>query len=64
MRTNIEIDDQLMSEAIRLSGAATKKAAVEMGLKALVQIKQQERIRRFRGKLPWSGNLDELRRDG
>lgn len=63
MRTNIEIDDQLMSEAIRLSGAATKKAAVEMGLKALVQIKQQERIRRFRGKLPWSGNLDKLRRD-
>lgn len=63
MRTNIVIDEKLMADAIKATGARTKKEAVELGLKALVRLKQQERIRGFRGKLRWSGNLDEMRRD-
>jgi len=61
MRTNIEIDDQLMREAMRSSGARTKRAAVEAGLRLLVQIRKQTGMRRFRGKVKWQGNLEESR---
>jgi len=63
MRTNIVIDDRLMSEAMRVSGTKTKRETVEQGLKLLVAVKRQERIRRFRGKLRWEGNRDTMRRD-
>ena len=61
MRTNIEIDDQLMKEAKELSGLKTKKEIVEKGLELLVQLNKQSKIREFRGKLKWEGNLDEMR---
>jgi Arc/MetJ family transcription regulator len=61
MRTNIIIDDALMDEAIKLTGAKTKKEAVELGLRTLVRIKRQERIRRYKGKLKWEGNLSQMR---
>lgn len=63
MRTNIEIDDQLMSDALRLTGARTKREAVEMGLRTLLRLRQQEDIRRFRGALQWEGDLDAVRTD-
>ena len=63
MRTNIVIDDELMNEAMTLSRLKTKKAVVETGLKLLVQIKKQERIKSLRGKLKWVGDLDEMRLD-
>jgi Arc/MetJ family transcription regulator len=63
MRTNIVIDDRLMARAMRLSGAASKREAVQQGLELLVRLKSQEKIRSLRGKLHWEGNLDEMRRD-
>lgn len=63
MRTNIVIDDKLMADAIKASGAKTKKEAVELGLKALVRLKKQERIKGFRGKLRWQDDLDRMRTD-
>ena len=63
MRTNIVIDDQLMDEALKASGLSTKKETVEAGLKALIKIKSQERIKTFRGKLKWEGDLDDMRTD-
>ena len=63
MRTNIIIDDELMNEAMTLSRLKTKKAVVETGLKLLVKIKKQERIKSLRGKLRWDGDLDEMRLD-
>ncbi len=62
MRTNIEIDDELMEQALKASGESTKKAAVEAALKLMVRIKAQEGIRSLRGKVSWEGNLDESRR--
>jgi Arc/MetJ family transcription regulator len=62
MRTNIVIDDDLMREAMRASGARTKHAAVERGLRLLVEIKGQSAIRRLRGKVKWTGDLDSSRR--
>jgi Arc/MetJ family transcription regulator len=61
MRTNIEIDDQLMRKAMRSSGARTKRATVEEALRLLVQVRSQAGIRRLRGKIQWEGNLDEMR---
>ena len=63
MRTNIEIDDTLMSDALAMTGARTKKEAVELGLKALIRLKKQERIKQFKGKLRWEGDLEEMRTD-
>jgi len=61
MRTNIEIDDQLMREAMRRSGAPTKRAAVEAGLRLLAQTHAQGSIRRSRGKVVWEGDLNQSR---
>ncbi|MEC9340713.1 MAG: type II toxin-antitoxin system VapB family antitoxin [Pseudomonadota bacterium] len=63
MRTNIVIDDKLMADALKATGAKTKREAVEMGLRTLLELKKQERIRGLRGKLRWNGNLDEMRTD-
>ncbi len=63
MRTNIEIDDDLMNRVLKLTGLRTKREAVDMGLKALLKLKKQESIRNFRGKLDWEGDLDEMRTD-
>ena len=61
MRTNVVISDELMASALQISGLKTKKDAIEEGLRLLVQVKRQKEIKRFRGKLKWSGNLDEMR---
>ena len=61
MRTNIEIDDQLMRQAMRSSGARTKRAAVEAGLRLLVQTRGQASLRRLRGKVSWDGDLQASR---
>ena len=63
MRTNIEIDDSLMAEALAATGIKTKREAVELGLKTIIRLKQQEQIRKFRGKLHWEGDLDAMRAD-
>lgn len=63
MRTNIVIDDQLMTEALALTNLKTKKAVVEQALALLIQVKRQEKIRKQRGKLRWDGDLDAMRRD-
>ena len=59
MRTNIVIDDKLMRDTLRATGLKTKRDAVELGLRTLLllRLRQQEPIKRFRGKLDWQGNL-------
>jgi len=61
MRTNIEIDDELLQKALRISGLKTKRAVVEAGLRTLVRLKRQEDILSLVGKVHWEGNLDESR---
>lgn len=63
MRTNIVIDDELMQRALKLSGIKSKREAVVAGLELLIKLKQQEQIRKARGKLRWEGDLDRMRRD-
>jgi len=61
VRTNIEIDDELLQEALRVSGLKTKRAVVEAGLRMLLRLKRQEDILSLVGKVHWEGNLDESR---
>lgn len=61
MRTNIEIDEELMAAALASSGLKTKKAVVEEALQTLIRLKAQEQVRSLRGKLQWEGNLSALR---
>lgn len=61
MRTNIVIDDHLIEEAMKKAGLKTKRAAVEAGLRLLIQVKAQARVRPLRGKVPWAGDLNEMR---
>jgi Arc/MetJ family transcription regulator len=61
MRTNIDIDDDLIKEVMKLTGIKTKKGVVEAALAQMLSLKKQERLRDLRGKLKWEGNLDEMR---
>ena len=61
MRTNIDIDDRLMAQAMRASGRPTKRAVVEEALELLIRTKRQVRIRRWRGKVAWEGDLEASR---
>ena len=63
MRTNIVIDDKLMKEALKATGVKTKREAVELGLKTLVDLRRQEQARQLRGKITWEGDLDAMRTD-
>jgi len=61
MRTNIVIDDKLMNDALKATGLETKKEAVELGLKLLIKLKKQEGIKKFKGRLQWDGDLNDMR---
>lgn len=63
MRTNIEIDDKLMKEILRMTGLKTKREAVDLGLRTLLRLGRQAELRKYRGKLHWEGDLDAMRTD-
>ncbi len=63
MRTNVVLDDKLMTHAMRTSGCRTKRSAIESGLRLLVQVNSQKKLRDLKGKITWDGDLDEMRRD-
>lgn len=56
MRTNIDIDDALMSKAMQAGPYQTKKEAVEAGLKLLARQVAYREILKWRGKLKWEGD--------
>lgn len=61
MRTNIVIDDELMAEAMRLTGIQTKREVVEEALRVLVRTTQQKNVLALRGKIQWDADLDAMR---
>jgi Arc/MetJ family transcription regulator len=63
MRTNIEIDERLIRQAMEVSGAATKRQAVDLALREMIRVARQTEVRKFRGKLHWEGDLDAMRTD-
>jgi Arc/MetJ family transcription regulator len=63
MRTNIDIDEDLMVKAMKATGQKTKKATVEAALRKAVMLSaQREALDELWG-TGWEGDLDEMRRD-
>jgi Arc/MetJ family transcription regulator len=61
MRTNIDIDDELMKQAMKATGAVTKRAVVELALQKLIQLEEQKGILKWFGKIQWEGDLAAMR---
>ena len=61
MRTNIEIDDQLIERALKVSGLSTKRAVVEEDLRLLIKLRGQGTVRESFGKYPLDNDLEESR---
>ncbi len=61
MRTNIVLDEDLVERAQKLTGIKTKREVVQEALRTLILLREQAEVRNLRGKLPWDGNLDEMR---
>lgn len=61
MRTHIIINDELMTDVLKLTGIKSKREAVELGLRTLLALKQQEKIKQFKGALKWEGDLEQMR---
>jgi len=59
MRTNIDIDDELMQQAMQATGTETKKAAVEASMRLAVRVKQQESLNDLFGSVVWRGHDDD-----
>jgi Arc/MetJ family transcription regulator len=60
VRTNIEISDQLMEEALKASGLKTKRAVVEAALQTLIRLRRQRKVLDLAGKIHWEGNIDDI----
>lgn len=63
MRTNIVIDDEIMKAVLSSGQFKTKREAVEAGLLLLIKLNAQSEIKKYRGKLNWTGNLTEMRKN-
>ena len=63
MRKNIEIDDKLMKDSLKITGLKTKREVVDLALKELLRLNRQKDFRKLRGKVDWVGDLDAMRLD-
>lgn len=61
MRTNIDIDDGLLKEAMKYSGAKSKKNIVNEALEEYIKMQKRLKMKSLFGKVKWEGNLDEMR---
>ena len=61
MRTNIDLDDELVSRGLKISGLRTKKDLVNMALREFIRKNDQMRILELRGKIQWQGDLELMR---
>lgn len=61
MRTNVVLDDELVAEAMKLTGASTKREVIDRALRALIKLEQQRAVLALRGKITWEGDLHAMR---
>ena len=61
MRTNIDIDDKLIKDALKLSGLKSKKETVNLALEEYVKFKKRQQLKNLQGKVEWIGDLDKMR---
>ena len=63
VKTHIELDDALLEQVFKLGGFATKKAAVNTALAEYAKLLKRRELLEMRGKVPWEGDLNEMRTD-
>ncbi len=63
MRTNIDIDEKLIRDTLKATGLKTKREVVDYSLKLALRLKQQEQMKKLRGKFKWEGDLEKMRLD-
>ena len=63
MRTNIDINDDLLQEAMELSRSKTKKAIIELALQEYIKMMHRRELWSLRGKVQWDGDLEQMRTD-
>ncbi|GHU70944.1 DUF2191 domain-containing protein [Spirochaetia bacterium] len=61
MRTNVDLDDTLVTQAMKISGINTKRAVLNMVLKEYIRKNNLKRILKYKGSNVWEGNLEEMR---
>ncbi len=61
--TNIDLDETLIAEAMRLTKAKTKKEVVHLGLRELVRLARLCKVREHKGKFRWHGDLEKMREE-
>ena len=61
-RTNINLDDRLVSKGLKMTGLRTKRALVDLALRELIRKEDQKSILSLEGTIRWNGNLDEIRK--
>ncbi len=61
-RTNIDLEDKLVKEGMRVFKCKTKKELVHLALQELLKREKRKEILQLRGKIQWEGNLEELRK--
>lgn len=62
-RTNIELDEKVLREAMELTKMKTKKEVVNFAISELVKNLKRKKILELEGKVKWEGNLDEMREE-
>jgi Arc/MetJ family transcription regulator len=62
MRTNIELDDKIIADAMRLSKSRTKKETIHKALQAYTRLLKRRKILELKGKVDWQGDIDEMRK--
>ncbi|MFZ5875101.1 MAG: type II toxin-antitoxin system VapB family antitoxin [Nitrospirota bacterium] len=61
-RTNIDLDDRLVAEGLKLTRTKTKRELVELALRELVVKKRRKRLLALAGKVGWRGDLSRMRK--
>ena len=62
LRTNIELDEKLVNEAMKLTHKKTKKELVNYALEELISRLKRKKLLELEGKVEWTGNLSEMRK--
>ena len=63
MRTNIDIDDDLLQKAMAISSLKTKKAVVELALQQYIDRQSRQNLLSLFGEVQWEGDLEQMRTD-
>jgi Arc/MetJ family transcription regulator len=60
--TNIDLDEKLLTEAMELTRARTKKEVIHLGLRELIRLARLQAAREHKGKFHWRGDPEKMRK--